>query len=534
MKKFIFAAFLVSVFFMVNIVSAEELKEVQLTDYVFEYAAPLFDGYSYVDYGHKEGFSLLSGHGGTTDRRWYANVYQSNILRPDGTFLYNTGDFSVDYWVSEYDDYQYYINRGFTFPQHKSGNTFSVYKVKNDEIEYGIMNSDGKLIMPFGSTYYYPVTDNVFYYKINEKSDYYEASSGLIDISTNKNFAPEAVNIYLSESKDKIAIISRDEQGFLSEIDFYENDELTGKYTVGSKKINYEYSDQYVPIKFKNEDIEGSFGGSFTYNGEEFEYINNHPIINPKYEEHYSEMDMESERSQSDRVDRSYCFKSKTINDKEYYALFKTLKSSENIRPKDEPSAGCKPAIDEMLELGLLYNNDACYYDRPISKTDFYIITARMLCRLDGYDIRKYRPKKEFSDITLPYCTLLEDIGIYDTEGEYFINDDEKWNSYSALWKLADKYGIGSEWIGEQGYADTREQVYCEIYKMYNLLKEKNKKYIVFKKERSEQTEATTQNTCNVPMYIPEKNIDLKKDIILPFAAVFALLILLLIINIKK
>ena len=111
-------------------------EEIQLTDYNYEYAKRMLDGYSTVGYSYR--FECHNNSG----RDWFDKV-EEGILKPNGMQLYCPSDFSVQYGKTP--------EGHITFRQYMSGNMFEIYSYISPYAGISIydcyfIDSEGRLI----------------------------------------------------------------------------------------------------------------------------------------------------------------------------------------------------------------------------------------------------------------------------------------------------------------------------------------------------------------------------------------------------
>ncbi|MBQ8941402.1 MAG: hypothetical protein IJ062_06140 [Firmicutes bacterium] len=199
-------------------------------------------------------------------------------------------------------------------------------------------------------------------------------------------------------------------------------------------------------------------------------------------------MNIETEESESERVDRSYSFHEKQINGQTYYALFKELKDGEtavDFVPKEQPTDKYTEYINQMYKKGLLFNNEMCFYKRGITRLDFGIVLGRAYCNATEYNLDEFFTETKFVDVNHPYCLYLSDNGILTSSNalgrNLYLNEREisKQVVSDALDKAAEKCGVLTEWKNTKVIQPTdavcsRELAYVETFRLYELIKKHN------------------------------------------------------------
>jgi hypothetical protein len=223
-------------------------------------------------------------------------------------------------------------------------------------------------------------------------------------------------------------------------------------------------------------------------------------------------------------TDDSYTIKSKTIGDKTYYALFKTISDSENdedISPKEQPSDLSSENIKKATADGLLYNNSNCRYEDAITRNDFCILAVEAYCKLQGMDIDEYIKNNnitldydKFKDTDNVYVLLADKLGIMNGTEENTFSPTEymtrqqavvvinnianltglKPNApkvnfidtkYYASWAKDAIFNVTSinnikgtpimQWVEPNKFSPwmyyTREQAYTDVYTIYEMCK---------------------------------------------------------------
>ncbi|MBQ8942075.1 MAG: hypothetical protein IJ062_09580 [Firmicutes bacterium] len=447
-------------------------EEIQLTDYDFTSAKKLLDKFTYV--AHSDEYIY--------GEKKYFNT-ESNILKANGTMLYNSADYTVYYnFFDAYNGQGVTYNEGYRYPQSVTGKDFIVHKAPaayndtwEESLTNAVMNSDGKLLTKFGfggfcdslSNYYYICdighknygildlqTEEAFYFK-KEADVYYNADNGIFatviyDMPATNNKTNVKIELYKGKEK----------------IETYENEAIVYNFDFGYRISNADFSYLATSLIYKKmEFVRVSMKRAGGYSKGD---------VSPVY------MDYKSGNIVSYRMDDSYVIKEKIINGVKYYALFKELKDGESAAdfiPTERPDGQYSDNIDKMAADKLLYNNELCFFDRGITKLDFGIVLGRAYCRAVNYNIDNFTSDTHFVDVNHPYCLYLADKRILGSDNDLYINEKAISQStvLSALNKIAAENHILAEWSKVKEIQDTeeecsRELAYSEIYKLYDLL----------------------------------------------------------------
>ena len=468
------AGFLSALLLMATNVCAEEI---QLTDYSFTKIKAMLDGYNYISYS--ENYKYLYKN--------YKGV-QNNILKPNGTMLYNSADYDTycDFFEAHDDRYTATsYNEGYTFPQTVTGNTFVVYEplapynnsADNKVIQNALIDSEGQLITNMGHSFSCSLSP---YYYFND----YDEKVGIFDIRTDKEFCVsyDEGQIFYNKAEDSFAVFKysiKTPQNANVTIEFYKDAKKTDTY-----ENEADLSKIGLNIKLNNIDFSYLDEGKLIFKGNVYYAVYAQSNAGVYYKGDISPIEMDSVAGNiiSDRVDKSYMFKEKEINGTKYYALFKELNEGEtaaDFAPTERPNEPYAENIGKMAADKLLFNNEQCFYDRGITKLDFGIVLGRVLCKASNYDIDNYISNTHFVDVNHPYCLLLADSGILTSDNDLYINEKaiSQTTVLNSLDSAAKKYGVLSKWnsVKEISISDeecTRELAYSEIFKLYNIIKD--------------------------------------------------------------
>lgn len=225
--------------------------------------------------------------------------------------------------------------------------------------------------------------------------------------------------------------------------------------------------------------------GKITAEAHEIRINANSEMIDNFFEkETYPTMNWKTQEFDSDRVNKTYTFKSKQINGVNYFALFKELNNDEtesDYLPTEKPTEKYKEYIEFMYRKQLLFNNEMCFFKNGITKIDFGIILGRAYCNATGFDIDIYTFDNKYQDINNPYCILLANMDVLKSDNDLFVNEKElsKKTVSDALDKAAEKCGVLTEWnnikvIQPTDAVCSRELAYVETFRLYELIKKHN------------------------------------------------------------
>lgn len=464
MKKLLTAVF--SLLFAANVYA----EEIQLTDYVFTDAKRMLDGYSYT------ARSDMYNYPQDSEARY--DKVESGILKPNGTLLYNSSDYTAQYIVSERDEdvmpEKYYV-----FPQGESGTDFVIKEpyqpyTGSEGSKRTIINADSELVTEPKLKVYECISPRTYFFT---QFDGKNRIKGLLDIKTGVEYATNGTLFYYDKENDAVAVIclvSLDPKAVMN-TDKYVTAEF---YKNGAKYDSYDTEELFSP-GYKDDQLSYSYY-KLEYKGEKFEAIN----AGYKIDDSYVFMDFDTKESVSDRVDKTYSFKKKTINGTDYYALFKKLDKGEkaqDFEPEEQPTEKYAEYIEKMAAENLLYNNERCFYKRGITRLDLGVVLGRAYCKATGYNIEDVDLDEKYVDVNDPYCLLLDDMGVLGSDTELYINEKEltKKEVADALERVADECGVLTDWnkikiIKPKKKICSRELAYTETFKLYDLIMQQN------------------------------------------------------------
>ncbi len=489
-KRFFLKFVLCITAFAAQTVYAEEL---QLTDYRYENAQPLLDGYSLFnycdcvpirdfgndfDYISKEPESVkityeaakkntgnLDSTNINNDTAPFINIFPvpSEILKPNGTKLYNSNDLAA-YYVLETNYFDVNKGRNLFYPQSQNGKQFILYSISKDKT--GIIDDGGREIIDFKYGHINGYGKNL-YIAGNPKN---ENDRKTIDLSllraadgaelANNDLLTNA-SIYISEDFKKFALLSlktaednktfinytfvdissgeTTERGQLEKDDFYkkyspDKDIIVKRLQDKNGSIYYEYysANNTRPISLTealtkpqpDTKLADEIFVTETDTGHFYE-LGNYDFLMLDTKDNIT----------SPRLDKSYIFKEKNIGGKKYYALFKELDKNETVQnyiPDEKPSEWALESIENASAQKLLFNNSKCFYKDPITREDFCILAVEAYCKTQGLQIEEYISKyniaidfDRYTDTDNVYILLAEKLGIVKgmSETEFAPND---------------------------------------------------------------------------------------------------------------
>ncbi len=455
-------------------------EDIQMTDYCFTNIKAMLDGYDYISYS--ENYSYLNKN--------YKGV-ENNILKPNGTMLYNSTDYDTyfGFFEAHVDNFTATsYNEGYMFPQTVTGNKFVVYEPcvpynsfsENKIIQNALIDSEGNLIIDMGYSFSCTLSP---YYCFND----YTEKVGIFDIRTDKEFLVnyDEGQVFYNKADDSFAVFKytkpdiydKTPQKVYVTIEVYKDANKTNTY-----ENEADFSIANSKIKLNNIDFTYLDEGKLTFEGNVYYAVYSQSSAGVYHKGDISpiEMDYTTGNIISDRVDKSYTFKKTEINGTKYYALFKELKDGEtaaDFAPTEKPAEKYAENIEKMAADKLLFNNELCFFDKGITKLDFGIVLGRALCTATGYNIDNFTSDTHFVDVNHPYCLYLADKGILGSDNDLYINEKAISQStvLSALNRTAADSYILAEWSKVKKIRNTeeecsRELAYSEIYKLYNLL----------------------------------------------------------------
>lgn len=463
-------------------------KEIQLTDYVFTNGKRMLDGYSYVSYGSKYHYKT----------RGYQET-ESNIVTPNGQLLFAPNYFTVDYSVEteppndDPEDKFTYNLPLYSYPQGISGKDFIVQENDRQYLQRtdyrgaytAIIDFEGNLKTKPEYVTYNSITDD--YYVFSRSQIPLSFENGILNIKTGNEFALGGYMYYYSPETDEFAVIYNND-GVISNngrciLVIYKNEKEIERIDTKKSAPQVIIGNNKDEIYFNDDEL--------SLYGKQFKGLRTDNQKTPNAYDPYIFMDFNIAESSSDRVDKNYVFKKKNINGVDYYALFKNIvdgESENDYKPTEQSSIKYTEYINHMISEKLLYNNECCFYKQGISKLDFSIVLGRTYCKASNYIIDDFKTNTKFEDVNNPYSLLLSDIGILNSETNFYANENELTKKVvsNALDKMAEKCGVLSEWnsikvIQPTDAVCSRELAYVETFRLYELIKKHNNpNYVAF------------------------------------------------------
>ena len=391
--------------FTLSLISPSNIfaEEIQLTDYRYENCMYGLYGYNFCNIF--TGKIASNNVYGESNYVYYKDntgddriIYDSVILNPDGTELFQQGKYETAYsWTSLIPGIE-----GVDFPQYEHffivqdkttddsylldqfNNVLATVTKNWDSHSLGIMdileiNNEEYILL--GSTVFEGANLESGIYCPGNVRALVRTRDGKVIFNLMVNPRWEASTLYISTDENYLMTFS------------------------ASLNYNgYDYSREYYDLEGNViDEPEGVTFNQYINTGEYLQ-INSDYIVT------------------TDKVNRNYTFKEKVIGGKSYYALFKELEEGETAAdyiPEEQPSFWAVDTIRQATEAGLLYNNSNCRYQANISRQDFAVLAVEAYCKSLGMNVDEYVSKNnitldfdKFEDTQNAYVLLSNELGI--------------------------------------------------------------------------------------------------------------------------
>jgi hypothetical protein len=380
MKRKIAALIMSMMVLSTNVIAYADTQEIQLTDYRYQNA-----------YRGLYGYNFFNGDFGTESPE-EKTYYNSEILKPDGTEMFQQGEYTVYARYEQEEAEGYYKDIIFNYPQR--GKKFLVSQ--RGKLNMCLLDEDGRQINSWPSYMQ-------FVYFLNDDIAILSPSPMEFDVVSHSNYLMLA---------DVLSLKS----GVMANTSRFDDYKAPSEMGGGSATFVYTDDEQkYVYIRQNGVDFYFDALGNRVEKPEGVEFS----AIAPYIEDYEIELDNPIDIPQ---LDCSYIFRTKEIGGKTYYALFKQLKDGESATdytPKEQPSTWATDSISKATSEGLLYNNANCRYKANISRQDFCILAVEAYCKSQGMEIDDYIKAnnitldyKKFTDTDNAYVLLANELGI--------------------------------------------------------------------------------------------------------------------------